>query len=282
MYGNSRLRILDVWVDPVNMQQALNRVEYFLDSGRRPHSVFAVNPEKSFSVPKDASLHETFRRADLLIPDGIGVVLAAKMLYGVDITRVTGVDLMEKICELAANRGSSVFLYGSREDVNRKAAKVLVDRYPKLRIAGRADGYVKAEEMPRLVEKINRSRADILFLALGSPRQEKWFLSQKDSLENVKVCQGIGGTLDTIAGNVKRAPDFWRSCGAEWLYRLICEPTRIRRQKVLPVFALRVLASKFKALLWNAQGQQDESIFGGWGAAQFHEDCARLPGISRL
>jgi N-acetylglucosaminyldiphosphoundecaprenol N-acetyl-beta-D-mannosaminyltransferase len=263
------------------MQQALDRVEFFLKRGRRPHSVFAVNPEKNFSVPKDPMLHETFKRADLLIPDGIGVVLAARMLHGVEIARVPGVELMERICELAANRGSRIFLYGAREEVNRKAANVLSRRYPGLRIAGRANGYVKAEEMPKLVDRINRSRADILFLGLGSPRQERWFLSQKDSLDHVRVCQGIGGTLDVIAGNVRRAPNFWRSHGAEWFYRLISEPMRIRRQRVLPLFVLNVLASKLKTLVWDAQGQQDEGLFGGRGAAQFHEDCAHIPGISQ-
>jgi N-acetylglucosaminyldiphosphoundecaprenol N-acetyl-beta-D-mannosaminyltransferase len=98
--------------------------------------------------------------------------------------------------------------------------------------------------MPALVDRINESKADILFLALGSPRQEKWFAKHKDSLTYVRVCQGIGGTLDTIGGTVKRAPAAWCNLGLEWLYRLLSEPSRIKRQKVLPIFALKVILAR--------------------------------------
>jgi N-acetylglucosaminyldiphosphoundecaprenol N-acetyl-beta-D-mannosaminyltransferase len=104
--------------------------------------------------------------------------------------------------------------------------------------------------MPRLIEQINESKADILFVALGSPKQEKWFVTHKDALEHVKVIQGIGGTLDTIGGTVKRAPAIWRKLWAEWLYRLISEPRRIKRQSVLPVFAMMV----FQAKVGNVMG----------------------------
>jgi N-acetylglucosaminyldiphosphoundecaprenol N-acetyl-beta-D-mannosaminyltransferase len=128
--------------------------------------------------------------------------------------------------------------------VNRKSAETLKNRYPDLHIAGLSDGYVKESEMRGLIRKINESRAEILFLALGSPKQEKWFATYHDQLEHVRVCQGIGGTLDTIAGNVKRAPEIWCRFSAEWLYRLLSDPKRIGRQKVLPLFAMKVLMAK--------------------------------------
>jgi N-acetylglucosaminyldiphosphoundecaprenol N-acetyl-beta-D-mannosaminyltransferase len=124
------------------------------------------------------------------------------------------------------------------------ATEILRRRYPGLEIAGRSNGYVKEEHMPDLIDQINKSKAEILFLALGSPKQEIWFARNRHSLENVKICQGIGGSLDTIAGNVKRAPAIWRKCSAEWLYRLIKEPKRIKRQRVLPLFVLMVLSRK--------------------------------------
>ena len=242
----NRLKILNVWVDPVDMNGALQRVENFVEQGDRPHSVFAVNPEKNFSVPRDPNLHKVFSEADLLIPDGIGVVMAARILYRVGLARVPGVEMMDEICRLSARKGYRVFIYGAKEDVSAKAAETLRLRYPSLDIVGRANGYVSAEETPKLIEQINASGAQILFLALGSPRQENWFATYASQLQTVRVCQGIGGTLDTIAGTVKRAPEFWCNMNLEWFYRLMSEPKRIARQKVLPVFAYQVFRRKYE------------------------------------
>jgi N-acetylglucosaminyldiphosphoundecaprenol N-acetyl-beta-D-mannosaminyltransferase len=245
----NRLKILDIWVDPVNMTEALASVESFVTGGDRPHIIFASNPEKNFSFPKDPFLYESFRDADLLIPDGIGVVKAAKILHSVTLSRVPGVELMHNICDLAAKRGYKVFVYGAKEEVSREACEKLLLLYPGLHIVGRANGYVKANEMSQLIEQINCSQAQILFLALGSPTQEKWLAENKRKLKNVRVCQGIGGTLDTITGTVKRAPEFWCNCNLEWFYRLACEPKRIKRQKVLPIFAAKVLIAKVRNIL---------------------------------
>jgi N-acetylglucosaminyldiphosphoundecaprenol N-acetyl-beta-D-mannosaminyltransferase len=244
----SRLKILNVWVDPVDMNGALQRVENFIEKGDRPHSVFAVNPEKNFSVPSDPNLHKVFREADLLIPDGIGVVMAARILYRVGMTRVPGVEMMDEICRLSAKKGYRVFIYGAKEEVSAKAVETLQRRYPSLDIAGRANGYVSSEETPKLIEQINSSGAQVLFLALGSPRQENWFATYAGQLHSVRVCQGIGGTLDTIAGTVKRAPEFWCNMNLEWFYRLMSEPKRITRQKVLPIFAYQVFRQKYEMI----------------------------------
>jgi N-acetylglucosaminyldiphosphoundecaprenol N-acetyl-beta-D-mannosaminyltransferase len=242
-----RLNILNIWVDSVNKAEALDRVKSFLENGKRPHSVFAANPEKNFSVPIDSLLYEAYRESDLLLPDGIGIVAAARILYGAKVTRVPGSEFIYDICNLAAREGYGVFVYGASEKVNKASVEKLKNRYPSVQIVGRSNGYVKNEEMPDLINRINKSKAEILFLALGSPKQEKWFAAYKHALKNVKVCQGIGGTLDTIAGNVKRAPKIWLSLSLEWLYRLISEPKRIKRQKVLPIFAAMVLIAKMKS-----------------------------------
>ena len=241
-----RLKILDIWVDPVDRKQAIKRVRGFL-AGQKPCCIFAVNPEKNFSVPKDPALYDVFKHADLLIPDGIGIVLAARLLYGVTLSRVPGVEFMKEICRLAQQESKSVFLYGAREEVSQQAAERLQLEFPGLRIAGRSDGYIPESKMAELVQSINDSGASILFLALGSPRQEKWFASHAAELKNIRVCQGIGGTLDTIAGRVNRAPAFWRHFSLEWFYRLLSEPKRIGRQKVLPIFAFRVLLTMAKS-----------------------------------
>lgn len=147
---------------------------------------------------------------------------------------------MRDICRLAQQESKSVFIYGAREEVNQQAAGRLQREFPDLRIAGRSDGYVPESKMPELVQSINDSGASILFLALGSPRQEKWFASHAAQLKYIQVCQGIGGTLDTMAGTVKRAPAGWQKFYLEWLYRLLSNPKRIGRQKLLPIFAFRV------------------------------------------
>ena len=245
---NNRLKILNVWVDPVDMDQALSRIGKFIEKGDRCHSVFAVNPEKNFSVPKDPVLYKTFRSADLLIPDGIGIVLAVRILYNLRLSRVPGVELMNNICKLSAQKGYKIFIYGAREGVSKSSVELLQNNYPGLKIVGRANGYVKETEMDDLIGKINVSEADILFLALGSPRQERWFASHGNSLKTIRVCQGIGGTLDTITGAVKRAPEIWQKIGLEWFYRLISEPKRIKRQRVLPLFAAMVIISRMKSL----------------------------------
>jgi N-acetylglucosaminyldiphosphoundecaprenol N-acetyl-beta-D-mannosaminyltransferase len=230
------------------MNQVISQVTDYIENGDRPHCIFAVNPEKNFSVPKDPSVYDTFKSADLLIPDGIGVVIALRILYGIKLSRITGVELMHSICELSARKGYKVFIYGAREEVNKSAAERLCVLYPGLTIAGRANGYIEKETMDNLVQQINASGAQILFLALGSPRQEKWFAAYKHSLENIRVCQGISGTLDTIVGNVPRAPEVWQRIGLEWLYRLLSDPRRIKRQQALPLFAALVLWSKLKSL----------------------------------
>jgi N-acetylglucosaminyldiphosphoundecaprenol N-acetyl-beta-D-mannosaminyltransferase len=250
------LKILNIWVDSVDRNEAVRRVKGFLKMGTRPHSIFAANPEKNFSVPKDAVLYHTFKNADLLLPDGIGAVWAARILYGVHLERVPGSEFIFDICEIAANGSYKVFIYGAKEAINKKAVHELRNRYHDLQIVGRANGYVRESEMPDLINRINASKAKILFLALGSPKQEKWYATNKSRLHHVRVVQGVGGTMDTIAGSVKRAPKVWCKFHLEWLYRLIVEPKRIKRQKVLPVFAAMVLISKLKIMIGSRQ--QDE------------------------
>ncbi len=238
-----RLKILNIWVDAVTRETAIEKVRSFLLRGDRPHTILASNPEKNFSVPADPVLYRVFERADLLLPDGIGMVFAARCLHGVRLKRVPGSEFIFDICRLARAEDRGVFVYGATEAVNAAACRKLTQRFAGLRIAGRSNGYVPSSEMDGLIDAINRSQAEILFVALGSPRQEKWLAEHAGRLTRVKVCQGVGGTLDTIAGTVKRAPRIWCDYNLEWLYRLLKEPKRIQRQKLLPVFAFKLLAA---------------------------------------
>lgn len=238
-----RTEVLGIPVDYVTMEGAVAFAERLIEDGSKGNYILAINPEKVMTLLKDEALRAAFAGAALLIPDGIGVVWAMRRLKGLAAVRVPGSELMPKLCELAALKGYGVFLYGSKEEVNEGAANILASRYPGLRIVGRANGYLKAEEMPELVRQINDSGAEILFVALGSPKQEEWILRWLPKL-NVKVCQGIGGTLDTIVGTVKRAPPIFCRLGLEWFYRLVTDPRRAKRQAVLPVFAWKVLREK--------------------------------------
>ena len=239
-----RIEVLGVPIDLVDMQGAIEVVESIIHSKTESRCVLAVNPEKVIALRKDEWLLDFFRKASLLIPDGIGVVWASRKLSGVKVGRVPGADLMQNLCVLAAEKGYRVFFYGATEDVSAGAVDILRERYPGLKIVGRRNGYVISEEMDNLVDEINVSRAQILFIALGSPRQEKWIAQYGERL-HVKLIQGIGGTLNTITGHVQRAPVVWQRLNLEWFYRLLKEPTRIRRQLKLPIFVMLVLKQKY-------------------------------------
>ncbi len=240
-----RYPILNIWVDDCTMETALRQVDSFIKSNTGLKTIFASNPEKNYSVPENKILYDSFKNADLLIPDGIGMVLAANFLHGAQIKRVPGCELMQNICKLAADKGYKIFIYGAKEEVNKSAAEEIQRTYPSVKISGRQNGYLSEEKMDGLIKRINESEAQILFLALGSPRQEMWISKYRHQLTNIKVCQGIGGTLDVLAGNVKRAPEIYCNMGLEWFYRLISEPKRIKRQAKLPLFAIQVLIQKF-------------------------------------
>ncbi len=240
-----RIKILGVPVDVLNFEKALSWVDGAI-AGPGNKRIVAVNPEKVMAARSDNTLLEFMEASDLLIPDGIGVVKAAQILRLANMERVPGSDLMPAICGLCAQKGFKIFIYGSRPEVNEKAREILQNRFPGLQIAGWSHGYVPDKEMDRLVEKINDSGAQVLFVALGSPKQEKWLATFGQQLKNVKVSQGIGGTLDTIAGHVRRAPRLFQKTNLEWFYRLVTNPKRARRQTALVIFMILVFNELLK------------------------------------
>lgn len=250
MYKIKRFRILDTPVDAVDMKGALAFVDQCIETASAPGVILAANPEKVYALRENSFLKEFFEKAILLIPDGIGFVLALRWLYGVKVSRVPGADLMQEICARSAQTGHKIFIYGASEEVNKGAIEELKKRHPSINIVGRANGYVHEQGMGELVDSINQSGADILFVGLGSPRQEQWIQANLPKL-HVKLCQGIGGTLDTITGNVQRAPKLFQSVGLEWFYRLLKQPSRAKRQAKLFVFVCEVLLAKFGIIKWS-------------------------------
>lgn len=205
--------------------------------------IVAINPEKLMKAKEDASLKKLLNNAEYQIPDGIGVILASKLNNGVIKERVTGIDTMDRILKEAAETGKSVFLYGAKPGIADKAAAKILEKYPKLRVAGIQHGYEKDQE--KVVAKINQSQADILFVAMGSPTQENWINTNRDRLHAV-LFQGVGGSFDVYAGTIKRAPKFFLKTNLEWFYRLLLEPHRITRQLALPKFLVEAVREKNK------------------------------------
>ncbi len=254
-----RIEVLGVPVDRITMEQTLDEIAPLLE-GDRCEQVFAINPEKIVKARRDPVLLERLRSARILIPDGIGVIHAARMLGLGRMVQVCGSDLMPALCQRASRNGHGVFLFGASEEVNRLAREKLPSLYPGLRVLGGATARVASDgSIPddpgaddpgagapgagaeqRCIDAINASGADILFVALGSPKQE-FFVGRVRERLKVKVCVGVGGTFDFIAGRVARAPAVMRRLHLEWFYRLLREPRRIGRQRACADFALQVL-----------------------------------------
>jgi len=205
----------------------------------------AINPEKVCYARGDATFHDIVRGATFHICDGSGTAAAVRILWGVSIPRITGIDLFLRLLALAEEEKLGVFLLGTRPETIRLARDALLRMHPRLRCAGCRDGYFRDDESPSIVEEINASKADMLFVALGSPKQERWIARYRSQLE-APFCMGVGGSFDVLSGRVMRAPRVFRSTGTEWLYRLAREPSRWRRQRALFGFALDVLKQRFR------------------------------------
>lgn len=227
-------------VSPMGYDEILNDLEKRMERNEKS-TIIAVNPEKVMAAEKDEQLRDLINNSTYGIPDGVGILLASKLKKGGITSRVTGVDMMDRLLQFAAVKGYRVFLYGAKEEVVKTAKEKIEEKYPTINISGYENGYV--QDASAVVKKINDAQADLLFVAMGSPKQELWIREHMNEL-SAKVFQGVGGSFDVFAGNVKRAPLFFRKLGLEWFYRLVKEPHRLKRQMALPKFLMRVIRSK--------------------------------------
>jgi len=228
---NAVIDFCGVKVDNLNQSEAIEKVRQFISSSQ-PHLIFTPNPEIIVSAQKDQELMNIINGASLRVPDGISMVVVSKLLGTPLKERVSGIDLMLKITELAGREGLKLFLLGSAPGIAQKAAEVLTEKYA-ARIVGTQDGYF-GDDLG-VINKIKASRADIIFVGLGAGRQERWLNHHLKEL-GVKIGMTIGGSLDVISGNKKRAPQWMQTLYIEWLYRLFIEPNRWKRQLALPQF----------------------------------------------
>lgn len=240
-----REKILGIPIDIVTKKDALEFVITCIQNNKGGSYILAVNSEKIMALQKESFLNKIYEEAALLLPDGIGVVFAMRWIRGKKIKKLAGADLMQIICKEAEIRGYNLFIFGGTEEVNKNAVKKIKMIYPKIKIVGRSNGYLDERGRRDLLNKINDSQVEILFVGLGSPRQEIWIQRYLPQL-NIKICQAVGGTLDVISGRKKRAPRVIQKLGLEWLYRLLKEPKRIHRQIVYPIYLAKVIMEKHK------------------------------------
>lgn len=235
-----KVNILGVNVDMVNISQAVDVIMDFFNEDKL-HSIFTPNSEIIMRAYKDEEFCKLLNNASLLTADGIGVVYASKILKKPISERAAGYDIACKVLEKINYTDHKLFLFGGKPGVAEEAKENLLKKYPALNIVGIRNGYFKAEEEEAIVEEINNSGADIVFVCLGAPKQEQWIDRHKDKLK-VRVAMGIGGSLDVFAGRAERAPEFFCKTGLEWFYRLCKEPWRIGRMMELPKFGMTVIA----------------------------------------
>lgn len=236
------VEILGVNVDKVTFGEALERLERLMNTDG-VSAVFTPNPEIVMAAHEDADFRDILNSADLCTADGIGVVYASKMIKDPVPERVAGFDLTCALLEKAAKGGNGVFLFGSKPGVAETAKAKMEEKYPRIRVVGTRNGYFKPEDNAEIVEQINESGADLLLVCLGAPKQEKWIAENRDKLK-VKLCMGVGGTLDVFAGTSKRAPEIFIKLNLEWLYRGLKQPSRLIRFVALPKFMIEVMKQK--------------------------------------
>ncbi len=236
------ITILSVRIDNVTYVDAMARVETFL---REPglHQIATVNPEFVVIAQTNTEFQRELNASALNVPDGVGLIWAARHLGAPLRERVTGQEMVNRIAALAAERGNRVFFLGAREGIAKRAATALKRKYSKLEIAGCYAGSPAREEDDDTVARVNTANAQILFVAYGPPRQELWIARNATRL-NVSLAMGVGGTFDTLAGIVPRAPQWIRNAGFEWMYRLLREPRRFRRQLAIPYFMWLVMTRR--------------------------------------
>ena len=236
------MRILGVRVDCLDMPGAVAEIERLVAQGGPTHLVATVNPEFVMRARRDARFREALEGGSLNLADGIGVVWAMRRQGCPQVERVPGADLVPLLAQSCAARGWRPFLLGAGPGVAEEAARRLEAAHPGLRVAGTHGGSPDPEDDAEALRRIAAARPDLLLVAYGAPQQELWIVRNRQRL-GVPVAIGVGGTLDFLAGRVRRAPRWMRRAHLEWLWRLALQPSRSRRMAVLPAFALAVLRS---------------------------------------
>ena len=237
-----RTDILGVAFDNTTMDEAVGRAMSLLEQ-EGPHLVVTPNPEIVRLAQSDREFAGLIAGADLVLPDGVGILYAAKILGRPLKARVPGVDFASALMDAMAKTGKRLFLLGAKPGVAEEAARRLTAQHPGLTVCGVHDGYFQ-EDAP-VVQSIREAGADVVFVCLGAPKQEKWAAAHGGET-GARLLVGLGGSLDVFAGQVDRAPESWQRLGLEWLYRTIRQPSRFKRVAKLPGFLLSAVGARFQ------------------------------------
>ena len=232
-----RIDVLGTEFDSTTLPQAVEESLELIEAGGRGY-VVTPNPEIVMLCRENAALTSAVKDAFLVLPDGIGVIIGAKLLKRPLLSRIAGIEYGEALLAECARLGFTAYLLGAKPGVAEAAADNLCARYPRLVIVGTHDGYFK--DSAPVIDEINAASPDVLLVCLGAPAQELWMAENIGKL-NVRIAVGLGGAFDVFSGRVQRAPKLWRRLGLEWLYRLLKEPRRFRRMLKLPEFLMLVI-----------------------------------------
>lgn len=238
------MKILDVRLDEVTMDEAVDRVKSFLNEDKM-HLICTPNPEMIMTAQDDEEFKSILNSSELNIPDGTGIVWASKKLSGNINERVAGFDFIHRIFELGKDKDISFYFLGSKPGVAELAGKKIEENYLGTRVVGSRDGYFSLEEEKKVIKEINSKNPDVLLVAMGAPKQERFINKYKDKL-NCKVAIGVGGCFDVIAGNVKRAPKIFIKLRLEWLYRGLTDFKRLKRLGAIPKFMIAIKRERRK------------------------------------
>lgn len=232
--------IMGVRFDNYTVEQAVRKAINSLDSGK-PFFIVTPNPEIVNIAIDNDEYREILNSADIVTPDGIGIVYASKIVGGNVKQRAAGFDIVKGILGELANRQGSVYLFGGRPGVADLAAKKIAEDYKGIKIVGTHNGYF--DDDTAIIQEIRNSSPDFLLVCLGAPKQELW-ISENIDILNAGIVIGAGGSIDVLSGQTKRAPDIFIKLNCEWLYRLLKEPQRIGRMAKIPVFLLKVVLKR--------------------------------------
>ncbi|MCK4426899.1 MAG: WecB/TagA/CpsF family glycosyltransferase [candidate division Zixibacteria bacterium] len=244
----NKITLLGCPIDNLSFDDTLRKIEDSIQK-RKLIRHCAINAAKIVKIQSDRKLRETVVSSDLISPDGQSIVWASRFLKKPLPERVTGIDLMQKLLELAARKGYKVFLLGAREEVICKLKEKLKRELPDLNLVGWRNGYFSPAEEEGIVKEINQKKPDILFVGMSSPKKEYW-MSKYQSALKVPFCMGVGGGFDVLVGKIKRAPPWIQRVGLEWFYRFLQEPTRMWKRYLVTntLFLFYLLKEKSKSI----------------------------------
>lgn len=250
-YMTDSVNILGVPFSKLTLNETVQRLaEHIQQEQPKLFHLITANPEITIAHQTDKLLQTIVNEADLITPDGIGIVIASKRNGDPISERVTGYDLLLRLLEAGNDQGWSYYFLGTDEETNFRAVEEIRGRYPNVVVSGRHNGFFSEGKEAHILQEIQQSKPDVLIIAMGAPYTDKWIYKNKNELDGVKVVFGVGGSLDVIAGKVKPTPPIWRKLHLEWLHRLLTVPvakgqkSRWRRQSALPKFFYRAIMKK--------------------------------------